>query len=387
MTPLAPVTIRAVDLVRVRLPLVRPFTTSFGRQTDRDALLVRVTATADADVDREVVGWGECVTPLAPVYSEEYTDGAALVLARHLVPALVGPGPRVTAGELPQRLGNLKGHPMARAALEVAVLDAQLRAVERSLAHHLGAVRDRVPAGVSVGIPDGGIDELLDQVTGYLAEGYLRVKLKVRPGFDVAPLRAVRAAVGDDLPLQVDANGAYDGEDADHLAALDALDAVGLELIEQPFPAARLRDHARHAPRWQAPVCLDESIHTAADAADAVAIGACGVVNIKLGRVGGLRESLAIRDVCRAAGIPVWCGGMLETGVGRAANVALASLPGFDLPGDTSASNRYFTADLTEPFPLVDGHLEVPTGPGIGRTPRPEALTHATVTRLDTPPL
>ncbi len=367
--------VTGVDLVRVEMPLVRPFTTSFGRQTVREALLVRVrTATS--------TGWGECVTPAAPVYSEEFTDGAALVLRDHLVPALLGQGHRLSAGAVGPRLAHLRGHPMAKAALEVAVLDAQLRAAGTALAQHLGAVRERVPAGVSVGIPDGGIEELVHQVAGYLDEGYLRIKVKVQPGFDVAPLTRLREVFGDALPLQVDANAAYHAGDAAHLAALDGLDELGLELLEQPFGAARLRDHALHAPAWHTPICLDESIHDAADAADAITMGACQVVNIKLGRVGGLSESLAIRDVCRAQGVPVWCGGMLETGVGRAANVALAACAGFDLPADTSASNRYWAQDLTEPFHLEDGHLTVPTGPGIGRTPRSEALEDAEVERL-----
>jgi len=373
---LPPVSVTAVDLVRVVMPLVRPFTTSFGRQTERTVLLVRVGGAA-AD-GTEVVGWGECVTPAAPVYSEEFTDGAALVLRDHLVPALLRRGREVGAEEVGTRLRHLRGHRMARAALEVAVLDAQLRAVDRPLADHLGAVRDRVPVGVSVGIPDDGIEGLVEQVAGYLDEGYQRIKVKVEPGFDVAPVTRLRETFGA-VALQVDANAAYDADHPDHLAALDALDELGLEMLEQPFGPARLRDHARHAARWRTPVCLDESIHDAADAADAVAMGACRIVNIKLGRVGGLAEAVAIRDRCRAAGIPVWCGGMLETGIGRAANVALAATEGFDLPADTSASDRYWREDLTEPFHLLDGHLAVPTGPGIGREPRPEALRDAEV--------
>ncbi|MGM0619024.1 MAG: o-succinylbenzoate synthase [Actinomycetota bacterium] len=394
--------VAAVDLVRVSMPLVRPFTTSFGRQSGRDVLLVRVTGhgtgtardartgaardaggAADSDAGgSQVVGWGECVTPAAPVYSEEFTNGAALVLREHLVPALVGPGRTLGAGDVHTRLAHLQGHRMARAALELAVLDAQLRAAGRSLARHLGAVRDRVPAGVSVGIPDGGTPALVDEVAGYLDQGYLRIKVKIRPGFDVAPVTRLRAVLGPDVSLQVDANAAYDPDQREQLRALDALDELGLRLLEQPFGAARLRDHARHAARWRTPVCLDESIHDAADAADAIALGACGIVNIKLGRVGGMAEALRIRDVCRAATVPVWCGGMLETGIGRAANLALAATDGFDLPADTSASDRYWHEDLTAPFHLDDGHLAVPTGPGIGRAPRPDALEDAEVERL-----
>lgn len=373
---LAPVEIAEIALVRVNMPLVRAFTTSFGRQSRREALLVRVTAAGG------VVGWGECVTPAAPVYSEEFTDGAALVLRAHLVPTLLRADRVVGADEVPSRLAHLRGHRMARAALEVAILDAQLRVAGLALAEHLGAVRDRVPAGVSVGIPDGGVPELLDQVAAYLEDGYLRVKVKIQPGFDVAPLSRLRDAFGSELALQVDANAAYDPEEPAHIAALDALDELDLVQLEQPFGPGRLRAHAHHAARWHTPVCLDESIHDAASAADAIALGACGIINIKLGRVGGFAEAIAIRDVCRAATIPVWCGGMLETGIGRAANVALASLEGFELPGDTSASSRYFGSDLCEPFELVDGHLIVPTDPGLGRTPAGTILERGEVERV-----
>jgi o-succinylbenzoate synthase len=382
-TPLPPVPVTEVALVRTRLALVRPFTTAFGRQTERDVLLVRVTA---GSASGPVVGWGECTTTSAPVYNEEFTDGAALVLADHLVPALLGPGPLVDGATLRRRLAHVRGHAMARAALEVAVVDAQLRAVEHSLASHLGAIRDRVPAGVSVGIPDGpaetAIESLVEEVVGHLDAGYVRVKVKVRPGFDVDPVTRLRTELGDDVALQVDANTGYDPDDPGHVAALDALDELGLVLLEQPFAPGRLRAHARHAARWRTPVCLDESIHDADDAADAIALGACHVVNVKLGRVGGLAAAVAIRDVCRAAGVPVWCGGMLESGIGRAANLALAALDGFDLPADLSASDRYWHQDLTVPFVLDGGHLAVPDGPGIGRVPLPDRLAEARVSVL-----
>jgi o-succinylbenzoate synthase len=367
--------IQLIELVRVALPLVVPFRTSFGVQTRREALLVHVV-TDDAE------GWGECVTPAAPVYSEEYTDGAADVLERHLVPGLLAGGAAVTATEVGSRLAGIKGHRMAKAALEVAVLDAQLRAADLPLARHLGATTDRVPAGVSVGIPDGGASELLDLVAGYLEEGYLRIKAKVARGHDVTPMAALRARFGDELALQVDANAGYDPDVEDDVAALDGLDELGLVQLEQPFAADRLRDHARHAARWRTPVCLDESILDAVRARDAIDLGACRIVNIKPGRVGGLLESVRIHDTCQGLGVPVWCGGMLETGIGRAANVALAALPNFRLPGDTSASARYFAEDLTEPFVLEDGHVAVPTGPGLGRTPRAESVRTAARTRL-----
>jgi O-succinylbenzoate synthase len=376
--PLPPVRVEAVELVRVTLPLVTPFRTSFGRQTERDALLVRVR-TPDAD------GWGECVTPAAPVYSEEWTDGAALALRDHLVPHLLGDSTEVGASAVGPRLAGVKGQRMAKAALEAAVLDAQLHADGTSLARYLGATRDRVPAGVSVGIPDGGTPELLDLIDGYLGQGYQRIKAKVAPGTDVGPMRAVRERYGFDLALQVDANAGYDAADRGDLDALQALDELGLVQIEQPFGADRLRDHVRLAARLTTPICLDESIIDARRAVDAVETGACGIVNVKPGRVGGLLEAVAIHDACVARGIPVWCGGMLETGIGRAANVAFAALPGCTLPGDTSASDRYFAEDLTEPFVLEDGHVAVPTGPGIGRVPRDELLHTATVERVFPP--
>lgn len=358
--------IERIDLRRVSLPLVRPFRTSFGTQTGRDVLLVHVV-TAAAE------GWGEVVTTAAPVYSSEYTDAAAAVLSDHLMPRLLD-APAGRAADVATVLAPFKGHRMAKAALEAAVLDAELRAAGRSFAEAYGGVRDRVECGVSVGIPVGGVSELLDQVEGYLEQGYLRIKLKIEPGFDLAPTRAVRER-WPDLPLQVDANAAYTRRDRDHLMALDGL---SLAMIEQPYPEERLLDHADLAADLTTPLCLDESIVDLHVARDAITLGACRIVNIKAGRVGGYLEAVRVHDVCRSRDVAVWCGGMLETGIGRGANVALASLPGFTLPGDTSASDRYFAEDLTDPFVLDDGHLDVPRGPGLSRLPRPEVLEAAT---------
>jgi O-succinylbenzoate synthase len=219
------------------------------------------------------------------------------------------------------------------------------------------------------------VPRLLDAVAGYLDEGYVRIKLKIEPGWDLAPVRAVRERFGDAVPLQVDANAAYTLADAAHLAKLDDF---GLLLIEQPLADDDLVQHAALARRVKTPICLDESIESARDAAAAISLGACSVVNIKPGRVGGYLEARRIHDLCAAHGVAVWCGGMLETGLGRAANVALAALPGFTLPGDTSGSRRYFATDITEPFVLSDGHLAVPTGPGLGVEPLPDVLTEVT---------
>lgn len=355
-----------VELRRLKMPLVSPFRTSFGTQTERDVLIVKV-------VTPEAEGWAECSALEDPVYSPEYVQGAAEMMARYLIPALRDSGD-VRAETVGPVLSFVKGNRMAKAALETAILDAELRARGQSLGSHLGATKERVPAGVSVGIMNS-IPELLDAVQKYIDQGYLRIKLKIEPGWDIEPLRAVRERFGDELLLQTDANTAYELGDAPHLARLDEFNTL---LIEQPLDEEDLVQHAELAKRIRTPVCLDESIVSAKAAADALKIGACSVVNVKPARVGGYLESRRIHDLCHAAGVPVWCGGMLETGIGRAANVALAALPGFTLPGDTSASDRYYKTDITEPFVLEDGHLPVPTAPGIGVTPIPEILEELT---------
>jgi O-succinylbenzoate synthase len=358
--------VTAFELRRVAVPMIAPFRTSFGTQQDRDILLVR--ALSDA-----AEGWGECVAMHEPLYSSEYTDAAEGVLRDYLLPALLAAGD-LTGAAVARVLEPFRGHRMAKAAAEMAVLDAELRSVGMPLGSYLGAVRDRVDCGVSVGIADQ-IDALLDEVERHIAAGYRRIKLKIEPGWDVAPVAAVRERFGDDLVLQVDANAAYTLADARHLAQLDAFNLL---LIEQPLVEEDLRGHAALAKIVTTPICLDESIVSAAAAADAIALGACSIVNIKAGRVGGYLEARRVADVCAANGVPVWCGGMLETGLGRAANVALAALPNFTLPGDTSASSRYWRQDLTEPFELTDGQLFVPQGPGLGVEPLPEVLAEIT---------
>ncbi|SDO64459.1 o-succinylbenzoate synthase [Lentzea jiangxiensis] len=354
-----------VEIRWVEMPLRSPFRTSFGTQTVRQLLLLRAVTDSGE-------GWGECVAMSEPVYSSEYLEGCADVLRRFLVPALTGP---VDGISVAPRLKKYHGHRMAKAALEMAVLDAELRERGVSFGRELGAVRARVPCGVSVGIMNS-IPELLNAVGGYLDEGYVRIKLKIEPGWDVEPVRAVRERFGEDVLLQVDANTAYALGDARHLAKLDPFDLL---LIEQPLDEEELLAHAELAKVVKTPICLDESITSASSAADAIRLGACQIVNVKPGRVGGYLEARRIHDVCAANNIAVWCGGMLETGIGRAANVALAALPGCTLPGDTSASDRYYSMDVTEPFVLDDGHLTVPTGPGLGVTPLPDALDAVTV--------
>ena len=358
--------LHALELIRVALPLKTPFRTSFGTETDRDILLVKA-------ITSEGESWGECVAGVSPAYSSEYISGAQQVITEFLAPKLFSAG-ALTAAQVAPLLDSIKGHRMAKAAVEMAVLDAELRSSGQSFAGFLGGVSDFVDTGVSVGIHDN-IGELLDTVDGYVDEGYMRIKLKIEPGSDIDQVRAVREKFGPDVLLQVDANTAYRLSDARHLARLDEYDLL---LIEQPLPEEEVRAHAELAKMVRTPICLDESIVSSQAAADAIAMGACSIVNIKAGRVGGYLEARSVHDVCAGHGVPVWCGGMLETGVGRAANVALASLPNFTLPGDTSASDRYWATDITEPFVLENGRIRVPTGPGLGREPIPEILKEVT---------
>lgn len=367
-------TIDAIRLHRLNIPLVRPFRTSFGTESVRDVILVEAVS-ADG-----VSGWGECVTMSWPGYSYEYGAGAAAVIADHLLPALREVTDQTDPEDVRSALDVVRGHPMAKGALSTSLLDVWLRTRGLTLAGYLGAVRDSVDCGVSVGIPaTESIDELLDEVAGYVAAGYRRIKLKIEPGWDIEPVTAVRAA-WPDMPLQTDANQAYRREDAAHLASLDGLDLL---LHEQPLPEDDWYGHVLMAEACSTPICLDESIHSVASADSALAFGAAAIINIKPGRVGGYLTARDIHDLCWERGAPVWCGGMLETGVGRAANVALAALPGFVLPGDTSASSRYYAADVTEPFVLENGRLRVPTGPGIGVDPLPEVLADLTVERTE----
>ncbi|GII94955.1 o-succinylbenzoate synthase [Sinosporangium siamense] len=358
--------LQGVELRTVALPLVTPFRTSLGTQTTRNALLVRV-ATDEGE------GYGECVAEDEPTYCPEYLEGAADVIRRFFLPALFARGDLDPAAVAPA-LRHLRGHVMAKSAVEMAVLDAWLTARGVSLATHLGAVRRSLAVGVSVGIAET-LDDLLDTVDKHLTTGYARIKLKIEPGWDLAPVRAVRETFGADIMLTVDANTAYEAGDIPHLAKLDA---YGLTLIEQPFDPDDLEAHERFAARIGTPVCLDESITSVRDAAEAIRRKACSIINIKPGRVGGYLEARRIHDLAQANGVPVWCGGMLETGLGRAANLALAALPGFTLPGDISATARYYEKDITAPFVLVDGRLDVPAGPGLGITPLPDNLQELT---------
>jgi O-succinylbenzoate synthase len=358
--------VRALELRLVAMPLVRPFRTSFGETTEKVCILARVQT-------EDGFGWGECVSDVEPTYSEEWNDGAWIVIRDVLAPALFAAGD-VDAERLETVFSHVRGHPMAKATLVNALLDAELRTQGRSLASYLGAVRDRVECGVSVGIA-ASADVLLEQVQGYLAEGYRRIKLKIEPGTDVERVRRVREA-NPDIMLSVDANAAYRLADVE---VFRALDAFGLLMVEQPLHHEDLWEHSLLQREIRTDVCLDESIRSAADTRAAIALGACRIVNVKQGRVGGLLEAKRVHDAASELGVPVWCGGMLETGIGRSTNLALAALPNFRSPGDTSATARYFAEDLTDPLVLAsDGTLPVPDGPGIGVDPDPSRLEAVT---------
>ena len=354
------------ELRRIYLPLVRPFRTSFTTQSDREVLLIKVT-TEDG-----IVGWSECVAMSAPLYSPEYISGCLETMKEFLIPALYKAGD-IQAESVASYFKPFLGAQMAKAALETAILDAQLKTSGISFATYLGANKTKVPCGVSVGIAPS-IEALVDEVTSYVEAGYKRIKLKIEPGWDVEPVRRIRELFPD-KPLQVDANQAYSRSDWQLLKRLDEFDLL---LIEQPLDEHDILGHAQLAKVMSTPVCLDESIISLSSAQDALELEATSIINIKPGRVGGYLESVKIHEYCLARSIPVWCGGMLETGIGRAANLALAALPGFTLPGDTSASSRFFKKDITTPFEMVDGYIEVPSGIGIGVVPDIEFMESIT---------
>ena len=344
------------EVFRLAMPLVRPFRTSRGVETVRDVLVARFT---DAD---GATGWAESAADPEPTYFPEYIDSVLLTIDRILLP-LLGGDDVLTAGSVRRAFADVPGNPLAKGLVETAVLDAQLRRHEMPLVDYLVSARRPIAVGVSVGIPDD-LDTLLSWVSGYLDDGYRRVKLKIQPGWDLAPVRAVREAFGPDLPLQVDANQAYSPAD---VPLLSRLDEFGLLLLEQPFARHELLAHAALAARHGTPVCLDESVLSLDDAMTAIRLGAADVINIKPSRVGGYLTARSIHDVCLANGVPVFCGGTLETAVGRAANLALATLPGFTLPGDISATSRYYARDIGPSFELdADGCLIAPSGAGCG---------------------
>jgi o-succinylbenzoate synthase len=346
--------IERIEVRRLGLPLRFPFETSVGRTTTKDFLLVGVSSDGET-------GFGECVADDHPFYLPE-TNGTVLhVLRDFLVPLVLGK--EIEPRELRALVGRIRGHEMAKAALEMAVFELEARRQRVPLYRLLGGRGGTIGSGVSIGLQKT-VDDLLDKVAVEKEAGYRRIKIKIKPGQDLDLVSAIRR-VHPDLPLMVDANSAYTLADASRLRDLDAFK---LMMIEQPLAWDDIVDHATLQRQIETSVCLDESIHSAEDARRALDLGACRVVNIKVGRVGGFAEAIAIHDLCRARRVPVWCGGMLESGIGRLANVHLQTLPGFTLPGDTSASARYFDEDLIDPPVVVmpQGTIAVPEGPGIG---------------------
>jgi len=349
-----------VVLREIALTLRRPFRIATGGTRERHFVLVEL-------IDRDgTVGWGECVAGESPFYSYETVDTAWHVLVRWLIPTMLGrelEHPRDVA----PALAGVRGHNMAKAAIEMATWDLAAHQAGASLAEYLGGSRTEIETGISLGLEDS-IDALTDLAARAWDEGYRRIKLKIQPGRDIAVLRAVRAVLGPDVPLMVDANGSYDAADASHQSTLTALDGLGLMMIEQPLAFDDLLRHARLQRVLATPLCLDESITNVDRAADMIALGAARIVNIKPGRVGGLGAALAIHHLAREHDIPVWCGGMLESGIGRGHNVALASLDNFRLPGDVSPSARYWDRDIVHPeWMMTNGTIAVPLDrPGIG---------------------
>jgi len=370
------VRIERIELGLVRLPLVRFFETSFGRIDDRAFVLVTVE-------EDGAVGVGECVADERPFYSSETTRTAWHIITDFLAPMVLGRTfmhPR----EVFDSFALVRGHHMAKAAIEMAMWDLFARQQNRSLAEVLGgtaaAMANGISSGVSIGIQES-LDELVARVDTELEAGYRRIKIKIKPGWDLEPVRRLRERFGP-VPLMVDANAAYALNDAPHLARLDPFD---LMMIEQPLEYDDLRDHSRLQANLRTPICLDESLETPRLAEEALEVGACRIINIKPGRVGGHMQSIRMHDIAVAHGAPVWHGGMLESGIGRAHNIHLSTLPGFTLPGDVAASRRYFAPDLIDPEIVVrpDGTIAVPAGPGIGVNIVNDRVAHATIERLE----
>jgi o-succinylbenzoate synthase len=345
-----------ITLRQIRMPLVHFFETSFSRTYSRDIILVEAASEG-------VSGWGEVTAGENPFYNEEWTGSAWPILCDYVAPRVLGRDLQ-SAEEVAPLTAHIRGHNMARGGLEAAVWDLEARREGVPLWKKIGGgARREIPCGVSIGIQDS-VEQLLDKIEHELADGYQRIKMKIKPGWDVDVVRRVRERFPA-VKLMADANSAYTLADADHLRKLDDF---YLMMIEQPLGHDDIIDHAELQRKLETPICLDESIRTAHHAEQAIKMHACGIINIKLGRVGGFREARLVHDVAQAAGIPVWCGGMLEAGIGRAHNVALATLPNFVLPGDVSASQRYWKRDIIQPAVETTprGTIALRDEPGLG---------------------
>ena len=367
--------IESITLHHLRMPLAAPFETSFGREVNRECVIVSIQSEG-------LTGWGECVASRDPGYNYETTGTALHILKDFIAPLVLGNDVN-DAADFQQRVSGIRGHHLAKAGVEMALWDLLGKRDHKSLREVFGGRRDKVEVGVSVGLQESP-EVLVRTVTDYVKQGYARVKIKIKPGRDVGDASAVRKAFPN-LRLQVDANSAYSLETSQTLRPLDQLDLL---LIEQPLFEDDIWDHRKLQEQFRTAICLDESILSPRHARYAIEMKACRIINIKAGRVGGLSQALEIHDLCRAQNVPVWCGGMLETGVGRASNLALASLPGFVLPGDISASDRYYHRDIThEKFSLnADSTIDVPRGAGLGVTIDEEALKTFSLSRLELKP-
>jgi O-succinylbenzoate synthase len=360
--------IKQIELRELRMRLLYPFETSFGATQDRHVVLVKVT-------DGTHTGWGEVTAAEGPFYSHETWETAWHVLRDFIIPHVVGKE-IAGAAEFDGFVGGIRGHKMAKAGLESALWDLEARIKNVPLWKMLGGARELIDCGVSIGIQPS-IDKLLAKIDTEVRAGYRRIKIKIKPGWDVDVIRQVRAAFSD-IPLMGDANSAYTLADIDVFKKMDQYDVM---MFEQPLHYEDIIDHAELQKHIRTPICLDESIHSAEDARKAIQIGACRIINIKLGRVGGHKEARAVHDICRDNGIPVWCGGMLESGIGRAHNVALSSLENFSLPGDVSASRRYWAEDIIEPAVDVsaEGQITQRQAAGIGHDVKDDLIEQLTV--------
>jgi o-succinylbenzoate synthase len=349
--------IERLTLHHVKMPLVHFFQTSFGRTYERDMILVEATA-------QGVTGWGEITCGENPFYNEEWTVSAWSIAKDYVAPRLIG-YELGSAADVCARSAHIRGHFMARGGVEAAVWDLEARLKGLSLAQHIGGggARTEIPCGVSIGIQDN-VDQLLEKIETEVNAGYQRIKMKIAPGWDVDVIRRVRERFPS-IKLMADANSAYTLADINHLKQLDEFH---LMMIEQPLAHDEIIDHVKLQAALQTPICLDECIRSAHQAQQAIDMRACGIINIKLGRVGGFAEAKRVHDVCQKHNVPVWCGGMLESGIGRAHNIALSTLPNFVLPGDVSASKRYWKRDVIDPWVEVkaNGTITVPTAPGFG---------------------
>jgi len=365
--------IKAIELREIRLPLIHFFETSFGRTTERRIIVAKVIDSDGAE------GWGECTCGEGPFYSDEWTETAWHTLKEFLAPMVVGRD-LDRPPEAAAVMNRVRGHRMAKAAIETACWDLEAKHAGVPLWKHLGGVRTEIPCGVSIGIQDSP-EQLIEKIETELAAGYQRIKIKIKPGWDLDIVRRVRERFPDIL-LMGDANSAYSLSDA---ALFKALDEYELMMLEQPLAYDDMFDHAELQKQIKTPICLDESIKTPADAKHAIAMKACRIINVKLGRVGGHTLAKLIEGVAREAGIPVWCGGMLESGIGRAHNIAMATLAGFTLPGDVSASSRYWEEDIIDPPVTVSarGTITAPDKPGIGFDIKLERIERLT-TRKET---